>query len=358
MHLAGISRYPIKGFAGEDLRHVTLEQGRGVPGDRRFAFGIDSAKDDGTWYSSRNYLINSRKENLLKFAHRRDHDLWEITSPCGQVLQFDATDATSLAHINAQLGTFMQSVENNGNVPCLIDRNPDDGPKGHWDFPDAELLVVNLATLRAFEDHWGIRIDRRRFRANLWVDGLPAWSEFGHYGAEFSVGSARITFLRPARRCAALSVNPTSGDRDIPFQNDLVRDFGHGFMGVYAKITQAGYVAVGDRIASTSRPALRADMLTCDLAPDVSLWPKAGMASATQDPRMVTFVPVGSVPLAQKGAQGRMKIHVKPEVTLTAQIVEASDASLKVHVEENGSAVALRDDPQGAMLLSGPFATR
>lgn len=358
MRLSGIARYPIKGMNGEALSSVTLERGRGVCGDRRFAFGIDASKDDGTWYSSRSYLINSRKDNLLKFSWRCEGDRWEITSPSGRVIQFDAGDAASLRQVNTQLGPFFSCVENDGKTPCLIDRNPDNGPKGHWDFPDSELLVINLATLHELERQWGIGIDPRRFRANLLVEGLPAWAEFGHYGAEFSVGSSKISILRPARRCPAISVDPITGDRDTALQNDLVRDYGHGFLGVYARVTQSGDAAVGDEMLPTNAHALAPHEMKSDLAPDISLWPKVANVAATQTPGIFELSPAGSLALAEVSALGRMKIHLEPGGILNAQVVDASEDGLIMRVEEHIDELEKRAISGGFVLLSGPFANR
>jgi len=358
MHLAGIARYPVKGLPGESLDQVRLARGRGVPGDRRFAFGIDASKDDGTWYSSRNYLINSRKDNLLKFAHQGGPDGWTLTSPEGQSLRFDAGDAQSLARLNAQLGPFMRCVENEGKTPVLIDRNPDEGPKGHWDFPDTELLVINLATLRALEQLWQIAIDPRRFRANLLIDGLPAWAEFGLYGAEYAMGGAAVTFLRPARRCAALSVNPTTGDRDVALQNDLVRDYGHGFMGVYARVTQTGGVGVGDRLTGTDAPPLTSAEMTCDIAPDITLWPKTAQVRATDAPDTFDAVPIGPLPLAQVGAQGRIKLHLRPERIVEASLVSARADGMTLHIPQAAEAAEIAATGADPVVLSGPFTAR
>jgi uncharacterized protein YcbX len=358
MHLAGIARYPIKGLNGEALSSITLTRECGVPGDRRFAFGINALIDDGTWYPSRNYLINSRKDNLLKFVQRRDQATWKITSPSGQVVHFDADDVDSLRRVNTQLASFFSCVENDGKTPCLIDRNPDNGPKGHWDFPDAELLIVNLATVQELERHWGIEIDPRRFRGNLLIDGLPAWAEFGLYGTEFSVGAAKVSILRPARRCPAISVDPTTGDRDTELQNDLVRDYGHGFLGVYARVTQSGETAVGDEMRPTNASALALTEMTCDLAPDISLWPKVAFVVATDAPNIFEFSPVGPMALAERGALGRMKIHSGPENTLNAQIVDVSQGGLTVRVEENADEFERRALSDDFVVLSGPFANR
>ena len=362
MQVVGISRYPIKGLAGEDLARATFTRGCGVPGDRRFAFGIDASKDDGTWYSSRNYLINSQKDNLLKFAPRRVGDGWEITAPGGEVLAFDPQEDGSIERFNQRIGPFLECVENGGKTPHLIDRNPASGPKGHWDFTDTEMLVVNLATVRVLEQRWGINIDPRRFRANLLIDGLPPWAEFGFYGAEFAAGAASLTVLRPARRCAALAVNPETGDRDVALQNDLVRDFGHGFLGVYARVSRSGEVALGDAVQPTQAAPLPAGEMTNELAPDVALWPKAAKISATNAPDEFDLSPVGTLPLAAAGASGRIKLHMGAAKTTGATIVAAGPDGLRVRLTQDAQMPRPLETPASApvefVVVSGPFELR
>ena len=354
MHLSGITRYPIKGLNGDTLSRVTLKRGQGVPGDRQFAFGVDASKDDGTWYASPSYLINSRRDNLLKHSQKRDGETWELNSPTGQVLRFDANDADSVKQVNTQLRSFLSAVDNEGRTPCLIARNLEQGPKGHWDFPDTEVLVLNLATLRDLERQWGIAIDPHRFRANLLIDGLPAWAEFGFYGAEFAIGAAKITFLRPARRCAALAVSPTTGERDVALHNDLVRDYGHGFMGAYARVTQSGEIALEDEITRADTKILPAADMTCDSAPNVSLWPKIATIKPTTDPEFFELSATGALPLAETDAKGRMKLHLGPNSVLNAQIVDASRDYMRVRLEQN----SLLKEPSETVIVSGPYASK
>jgi len=45
-HISGLFRYPIKGLSCEPLASVTLQSGRGVPGDRAFALALPSNRFD------------------------------------------------------------------------------------------------------------------------------------------------------------------------------------------------------------------------------------------------------------------------------------------------------------------------
>ena len=77
------------------------------------------------------------------------------------------------------------------------------------------LSVINLATIRDIERVVGKPVDPLRFRANLYVDGAPPWSEFQWVGGTLEIGSARLTATERIDRCAATTVKPGGGVRDI-----------------------------------------------------------------------------------------------------------------------------------------------
>ncbi len=65
------------------------------------------------------------------------------------------------------------------------------------------VSLINLASLRDYEAKVGARRHRRRFRANVWFSGAPAWSERDWIGQQIQVGGAvlRVTKAdRPAAR--------------------------------------------------------------------------------------------------------------------------------------------------------------
>ncbi len=356
-----LMRYPFKGLMGEGLTCAQLGIGSGVVGDRRFAFGIDDTIDDGVWRSTRSYLINSVNDNLLKLGWARNQDGWVLRAPTGESAWITADGVSKTGEIDALFHAVLAAPENQAKRPCLIDRKNRTEPKAHWDFTDSELSIVNLATLRELELRWNIAIDPRRFRANMFIDGTPPWSEFALYGAKFELGSAQIEILRPSRRCAATSVNPATGDRDVDLLQQLVRDYGHGFLGVYARVAEGGDVAVGDEFRPVETSVFTTAPNQCALAPDASLWPKAAVVIDGGSAGEFTLAPVGPSPLAENGAIGQMKIHTGEGASLVAEILAASNRSL--NLKTDGSDMSLRTlermhDVRDHVIVSGPFFRR
>ena len=67
--------------------------------------------------------------------------------------------------------------------------------------------IVNLASVRELERTPGRPVDPLRFRANLYLEGVAAWAEFGWIGKEIEVGPSMTRRCSRARRAAR---RPTS----------------------------------------------------------------------------------------------------------------------------------------------------
>lgn len=63
------------------------------------------------------------------------------------------------------------------------------------------------------------------------------------------LGGAELEVFRLTERCAATNVSPETGARDLKNPSFLSRTYGHTDFGVYAKLTAAGEVAVGDAVS-------------------------------------------------------------------------------------------------------------
>jgi uncharacterized protein YcbX len=114
-------------------------------------------------------------------------------------------------------------------------------------FDDSPVLVVNLATVSAFGVQAGMRIDHRRFRANLYVDGLAPEDEVGWLGRRLHVGAAELEVVKRCGRCVVITRDP---DTTIatPELLRLLTETHDQFMGVYCRVTRPGRVAPGDSV--------------------------------------------------------------------------------------------------------------
>lgn len=95
--------------------------------------------------------------------------------------------------------------------PMLVERF---GANSETHFADAApYLVANTASLaalnRALEQEGETRVDERRFRANIWLEGLPAFSEHGLGQLQLKEGIIRM--VDHCKRCSVITVDPERG---------------------------------------------------------------------------------------------------------------------------------------------------
>ena len=112
------------------------------------------------------------------------------------------------------------------------------------------VSIINLASLRAIENMVDHPVHPLRFRANLYVEGWPAWHEMELLDRTLAIGDVRLKVVKRITRCAATNVDPDTAARDLEIPQALMRRLGHNECGIYAEVVEGGDIAVGDAIAA------------------------------------------------------------------------------------------------------------
>lgn len=123
-------------------------------------------------------------------------------------------------------------------------------PDHHFaDMPTKFISIINLASVRDVERVAGKPIDPRRFRANIHIDGAEPWAEFGWLGKQLLVnGSPAFRVAERITRCAAISVNPLTAERDTNLPRTLMSAFQHEDCGIYASAIAGHILQVGQEL--------------------------------------------------------------------------------------------------------------
>ena len=244
-----IHRYPVKGLSPEALARIALTPGEGLPGDRRFALHVAAEPFDPaapTWLPKTDFLALMRHERLAKLATRFDAATGVLTieRDARTVAHGDLADPAGRAVIEQFFAAFMGPEIRR--MPHLVEA------PGHMfsDVPAKLVSIVGLASVRDLERVTRARVDPLRFRANFHLDGLAPWEEFAWPGREIRLGAVALRVVKRITRCAATSVNPQTGARDINVPLALQEGFRHVECGVYAEVLTPGAVAVGDAVTA------------------------------------------------------------------------------------------------------------
>ncbi|MGP8124014.1 MAG: MOSC domain-containing protein [Xanthobacteraceae bacterium] len=246
--IEGIYRYPVKGLTPEPLERTSLAPGQTVPGDRLYAIengpsGFDPASP--AHLPKQRFLMLMRNERLATLRTAFDHanHILTVTNKGSLVARGDLRNNEGRAAIEDYFAAFCAD-ELRG--PPKILHAP-----GH-SFSDVArkvVSIINLNSVAALENVVGTPVHPLRFRANVFVQGWPAWSELDLTGKTLAIGPTRLKVVKRIVRCAATNVDPETGIRDLNLPQAIMHSYGHSDCGIYAEVLSAGEIAVGDAIA-------------------------------------------------------------------------------------------------------------
>jgi uncharacterized protein YcbX len=251
--LETVCRYPVKSMAGEELDEAFVGFA-GMMGDRVYAFVRTAGPKGFPWHTGR------EQENLVLYRpHYR-----ETTGPTLPVdVEHSFGMAPGVNPIFPEAKVFAVEVVTPGGRTLPVD-SPElkaeleerTGQTLTLRFSERSLYdcrpvsVFGNAAAEALGDELGMKMDRRRFRANFYAD----WSDGDSYrenelvGRTLQVGERlRIAVLERDPRCKMITLDPDTGQAERRVLHHVSKTHG-GTAGVYAAVLVEGVVGKGDPI--------------------------------------------------------------------------------------------------------------
>jgi uncharacterized protein YcbX len=248
-------RYPVKSMRGEELAEAFIGFA-GVYGDRLFAFK-SSTRPTGF-----PYLTGREHEAMLLYCPRFRHPEQAAKPSNLAAAEAIAPGITPLPGDAADLALQVETPD--GEVlavddPALIRRLGEGSPDGRAlillrserAMTDCRpVSLFSIQTAQQLADETGIALDKRRFRANVYLNlgAAAGFAEDGFVGRRLKLGSkAVIAVLERDPRCKMITLDP---DTAKPSPNILrkVRRAHEGMAGVYGAVLVEGTVRRGDPI--------------------------------------------------------------------------------------------------------------
>ena len=244
--LRALYRHPVKGFTPEPMSEVALSPGAGFPFDRVWAVengpsGFDPAAP--VFIPKQKFTVLASLPRVAAATTRYDeadgllHASAEGQAPFAGRLDADEGRQAFAAWLGHLLGEQTRG-------PLKVLEAP--GQHRFVDDTRGQVSVINLASVRDLGERLGVEVDPLRFRANLYVDGWPAWIENGWTGGALQLGGVEAVMVKPIVRCAATHVNLNTAERDLEVTKALFDHYGHMHCGIYLQVTSPGRLALGD----------------------------------------------------------------------------------------------------------------
>jgi len=248
-------RYPVKGMRGEALPEI-FAGFAGVYGDRIFAFKSSRARAAFPYWTAREQnemlLYRPRFRHPEKAAKPANLAEAEEISP---LLNPVAADPADLAlDVETPSGEVMAIDD-----PALLRQLGGSADDGHSltvlrsdrAMTDCRpISFFSLQTARQLGEEVGAVLDKRRFRANVYLDlgAADGFSENGLVGRKIRLGS-KVAVLVVARdpRCQMITLDPDTAAPNPEVLRKVAR--AHDRMaGVYGAVVSEGIIRVDDTV--------------------------------------------------------------------------------------------------------------
>ena len=252
-------RYPVKSMRGEELDEA-FAGFAGIYGDRLFAFR-SSASPKGFPY------LTAREQNRL--LQYRPH----FRNPDKAARPINLTEAASMGAnpVWADPSELMVDVETPDgktlaiNDPALMDMLRTDIDQKHQltlmrserALTDCRpVSIFSLQSAQQLAEETGMPMDRRRFRANVYVDlgSVHGFAENEFVGRSLRIGSkVVVTILERDARCVMITLDPDTGEK-TPAILKKVAQAHEGMAGVYGAVMVEGILHKGDPVEVLDTP--------------------------------------------------------------------------------------------------------
>jgi uncharacterized protein len=248
-------RYPVKSMRGEEMDEIFAGYA-GVYGDRLFAFESSASHKGFPFFTGRDkrQMIRYRARfrhpekavrpanwseaqklspTLTPISASTDNLMIDVETPEGKTFAID--DAALIEHLRANVDgkhelTLLRSDK------AINDCCP--------------LSIFAVQSARKLGDETGVDVDKRRFRANVYLDlnSGDGFEEDGLVGKSLRFGSkVVIQVLQRDARCMMITLDPDTAEKS-PAILKAVAQAHEGMAGVYAAVLTEGIIRRGDTV--------------------------------------------------------------------------------------------------------------
>ena len=246
-------RYPVKSMRGEELDEIFVGY-PGVYGDRLFAFTTSNNHKGFPYFTGREQrqmiryrarfrqpdkaarpvnLLEAESRNAAPLSATPEELAIEVEAPDGSVFAID--DPALADHLRAGL-EIEHELALLRSDRSLVDCGP--------------LSLFSIQTVRQLEKETGNAIDKRNFRANIYLD-LPSsgpFAEDNFVGRNLRLGEKVIAnIVKRDGRCMMITLHPDTAEKS-PAILKAVAQAHEGKAGVYAAVVFEGLVRKGDPV--------------------------------------------------------------------------------------------------------------
>ena len=248
-----INYCPVKSLSFQSINSCQIKKNLGMPNDRIFAFsrGIDPEKAKTIEKNPKerklnNFLTLKNSPVLNKYNFSYKGNKLTLILDGEEIISISADDQNEKSSLSKKLFELESTLIN----PIILLKNTEYPfyDTSHSNKVFNSISLINLNSIKDFENKIEEDVEFQRFRGNLYVDGISAWEERNWINKIIKINNTSFKVEKNIPRCVAINLKPKTDDNSLNLLNSLKKTYNHFDMGVYLTALDDGNINVGDHV--------------------------------------------------------------------------------------------------------------
>ena len=248
-----INYCPVKSLSFQSINSCQIKKNLGMPNDRIFAFsrGIDYEKAKTIEKNPKerklnNFLTLKNSPVLNKYNFSYNGNKLALILDGEEIISISADDQNEKSSLSKKLFELESTLIN----PIILLKNTEYPfyDTSHSNNVFNSISLINLNSIKDFENKIEEDVEFQRFRGNLYVDGISAWEERNWINKIIKINNTSFKVKKNIPRCVAINLKPKTEDNSLNLLNSLKKTYNHFDMGLYLTALDDGNINVGDHV--------------------------------------------------------------------------------------------------------------
>ena len=256
--ISSINYCPVKSISFQSIKSCEIIKNIGIVGDRIFAFsrGLDLNQAQlfekkleerrGKW----NKILTLKNSPFLnKYNFLFDNDKLTLTQNNSEILTINIDETSEYELLSNKILELESSLQK----PIYLMKNKDipffDTSISNKTILNHSISLINTKSVVDFQNKTNQEIETKRFRGNIFVDGVDAWEERNWIGKIIKINDISFKVENNIPRCVAINLKPNTDDNSLNLLQSLKKTYNHFDMGVYLTALNDGLINIGDNIS-------------------------------------------------------------------------------------------------------------
>ena len=255
--ITSIHNCPVKSISFQNIERCTINKNVGIEGDRVFAFSQNLDLDQSTEFEKNpearkgkwNKIVtlkNTPVFNKYNFLH--EGNKLTLTLNNKEIITINVNDTNERNDLAKKLIELEGSLKND----IRLMRN-DEHPFYDTSISNKSMFrnsisLLNINSIKDFENKIDQKIEKSIFRGNLYFDGAEAWEERNWIGKTLKINDVLFKVEKNIPRCVAINLKPKTDDNSFNLLKTLKQTYDHYDMGVYLTPENDGEIKLSDKI--------------------------------------------------------------------------------------------------------------